>query len=219
MAKIDKKTNHLLTITVISGVMFWLINVFIYFLLKYPEDFNFYIIVKDDVEWKLVSLIYVFYILISIIYSLMFFINQLFINKFYTSLISLNIIGIIFVLTIGINRFVINKKDFERVLIKFRKDAVTDIKNDNVKYFSQGLLLPSRTESEKLIKNDIKKILKNYGLNHRSLGCTVMPQVTKAKNEYIRITDIYLNKRNGNGWRIKMKKQIDSIYTRKHPKL
>ena len=127
---------------------------------------------------------------------------------------NLNLIGIIFVSSIGINRFIINKKDFEEVIIKFRNDAVIDIKNDNVKYFSQGLFLPPRTESEKLIKNDIKKVFKNYGLNYRSLGCTVMPHVTKAKDEYIRITDIYLNKRNGNGWRIKMKKQIDSIYKR-----
>ena len=38
-----------------------------------------------------------------------------------------------------------------------------------------------------------------------------MPELTKATEEYEKITETYLTKRNGKGWRIKMENEIRKV--------
>lgn len=203
--------KKLLVSTILTTILIWTITVFSYYLINYPDDLEILKILKDDVEWKPFLIMYFSIILISILFSLVLFKKQVFIKKFYISIIGFNIIGTIIISTIGINGFIENKIFFDELLTEFRQNAENDIKNDNVKYFSQGLLLPPKSEKDVKIAEDVEKILKKYGLNHKHLGCTIYPQLTKAQEEYRKITDVYLEKRNGKNWRNRMRKQIDSI--------
>ena len=103
-----------------------------------------------------------------------------------------------------------NSNEFD-LIAEFRKDAEKDIKDDNVKIFGQGLPLPPKTEKDEERQNQIEKVWKKYGLHKKNLGCIISDEFTKAQEEYVKITDVYLEKRNGKGWRLEMKHQIDSI--------
>jgi uncharacterized alpha/beta hydrolase family protein len=104
-----------------------------------------------------------------------------------------------------------NEKFADEILTQFRKDAENDIKNDDVKTFGFGLPLPPKNKNQEIVKVKTDSILKIYGISGKNLGCTIMPELTKATEEYERITEVYLTKRNGKGWRIKMKNEIQKI--------
>ncbi len=203
--------KKLLIITIFSTILLWIINIFVYYLFDYPNELDILKIIRNNVEWKPLLLIYLALIFISIVASLLFYKHITFVNKFYKIMISFNIIGMIIMSIYGINRFVENKNSFDEILTDFRKDAEKDIKEDNVKIFGQGLPLPPKTEKDAERQKQIEKVRKVYGLSGKNLGCIISYQLTKAQEEYVKITDEYLEKRNGKGWRLKMKNQIDSI--------
>jgi len=126
-------------------------------------------------------------------------------------MIIFNIIGMIFMSTNGINRFIQNKNSYDEILTEFRKDAENDIRNDDVKTFSFGLPLPPKNEVQAIEKTKTDSILKIYGLKIKNLGCTIMPELTKASEEYEKITEVYLTNRNGKGWRLKMENEIQKV--------
>ena len=107
--------------------------------------------------------------------------------------------------------FVESSKIYNETLLTFRKDAINDMKNDNVKSFSQGLELPHKNEEMQIKFRKADSIQNIYGLHRKNLGCTIMPSLTKSQEEYYRITKPYLDKRNGKGWEEKMKKEIENI--------
>jgi len=104
-----------------------------------------------------------------------------------------------------------NEKFADDILTQFRKDAENDINNDDVKTFGFGLQLPPKNKNQEVIKVKTDSILKIYGISVKNLGCTIMPELTKATEEYAKITEVYLTKRNGKGWRIKMENEIQKI--------
>jgi hypothetical protein len=203
--------KKLLTIAIFSTILLWVINIFVYYLFDYPNELDILKIIRDNVEWKPLLLIYLALIIISIVTSLLFYKSMTFINKFYKIMISFNIIGMIIMSVIGINRFMENKKSYDEILAKFRKEAENDIKNDDVKIFGFGLPFPPKNKAEEIEKIKTDSILNIYGLEVKNLGCTIMPQLTKASEEYEKITEVYLTKRNGNGWREKMQNDIQKV--------
>ena len=68
-----------------------------------------------------------------------------------------------------------------------------------------------KNKNQEVIKVKTDSILKIYGISVKNLGCTIMPELTKATEEYAKITEVYLTKRNGKGWRIKMENEIQKI--------
>lgn len=50
----------------------------------------------------------------------------------------------------------------------------------------------------------------------KNLGCTIMPELTKATKEYEKITEVYLTKRNGKGWKAIMENEIQQINKNYH---
>ena len=104
-----------------------------------------------------------------------------------------------------------NTEEETELILEFKKDAENDIKNDDVKTFGFGLLLPPKNEVEEIEKLKTDSILKVYGLTVKNLGCTIMPELTKVTEEYEKITETYLTKRNGKGWRIKMENEIRKV--------
>jgi L-cystine uptake protein TcyP (sodium:dicarboxylate symporter family) len=203
--------KKLLIITFLSTVLLWITNIFVYYLLDYPNELEILKIIKENVEWKPLLLIYLALIFISIISSFLFFKNRTFLNKFCRIMITFNIIGMIIMSVIGINRFIENKKYFDEILTEFREKAKNDIKNDDVKTFGFGLPLPPKNKVQAIEKTKTDSILKIYGLKVKNLGCTISIELTKASEEYERITEVYLTKRNGKGWRLKMENEIQKV--------
>ena len=60
----------------------------------------------------------------------------------------------------------------------------------------------------KFLKRD--SIRKNYGLISVSY-CMISESLDISKKEYRKITEPYLEKRNGKNWRERMKREIESI--------
>jgi metal-dependent hydrolase (beta-lactamase superfamily II) len=110
----------------------------------------------------------------------------------------------------GIYRFYSNKQELDNSIIFYQNEARTDIKNDKVKELVGGLLLPPRNKSEyvKFQKKDF--IRKKYGIVI-SGNCIVSESMEILKKEYKKISEPYLEKRNGKNWREKMEKEIDAI--------
>ena len=107
-----------------------------------------------------------------------------------------------------IHSFYIIYETQNQLVNEFRKEAEIDIKNDNVKILTQGLPLPPENEAQ---YDSIQKIKQKYGLSVKNIGCIIAPEITAAENEYKKITEKYLEKRNGKNWRIKMQSEIDAI--------
>jgi hypothetical protein len=203
--------KKLLLITILSTILLWAINIFVYYLFNYPTEFGLLKIIRENVEWKSLLSVYFSLIFLSIITSFLFLKNRPFLNKFYIMMISFNIIGMIFMSANGINRFIQNKKSYDEILSEFRKDAENDIRNDDVKTFGFGLPLPPKNKVQAIEKTKTDSILKIYGLKVKNIGCTIMPELTKASEEYEKITEVYLTKRNGKGWRLKMEAEIQKV--------
>jgi hypothetical protein len=104
-----------------------------------------------------------------------------------------------------------NEKLEDEILTQFRKDAENDIKNDDIKNFGFGFPLPPKTKNQEIVKIKTDSILKIYGISSKNLGCMIMPELTKGILEYEKITEVYLTKRNGKDWRIKMETEIHKI--------
>jgi len=104
------------------------------------------------------------------------------------------------------------KSEENSLLIEYRNMALLDIKTDSVKTFGFGLPLPPRDSLELLKENKKTAIYKKYGLYSKNLGCIVGDkELDEATNEYRKITDIYLEKRNGKAWRERLKEEVNNI--------
>lgn len=203
-------------LTVLSSILICALNIFSFYLLNYPDDTEILKVITEFVDWKLSLIIFFIFILSSIIISFLLFKKQQLKRKFCISMISLNLIGIIFICVKGMQSFNENKNELNQILNEYRENAENDIKNDNVKYFSQGLMLPPKLEKDAKISENIEKLKQIYGLNHKNLGCIISPKLTLAQEEYEKRTAVYLEKRNGKNWEIKMRKQIDTLLSDKN---
>lgn len=96
-------------------------------------------------------------------------------------------------------------------MAEFRQLAKDDIEKDDVKYLGFGLPLPPKTEFEAKQFKEIDSIRKLYGIRIKNMGCMISDENTAVANEYEKITEVYLNKRNGAGWKDKMKSEIEKI--------
>ena len=102
------------------------------------------------------------------------------------------------------------------LMIDFQNQALHDIEVDSIKHFTYGLPFISPVQSERnkqeIQKNKIDSIYKDYGLYLQNLGCVIGDKkMDKSTKEYYKITDPFLDKRNGKGWEEKMKKEIENI--------
>ncbi|WP_166921352.1 FEKKY domain-containing protein [Flavobacterium poyangense] len=108
------------------------------------------------------------------------------------------------------------KSEENSLFSEYRNQAFRDVEADSVKTFTYGLpfIYPDSVKAKKqlLNKKKIDSIYKRYGLYKKNLGCTIGDrELDKATKEYHRITDSYLDKRNGAGWKEKLSKEIDFV--------
>ncbi|PKB18225.1 hypothetical protein [Flavobacterium sp. 5] len=194
----------------ISTLILWIANIFVYYLFCYPESYSLFDIITQHVEWEPLLSIYLILIATTAFFSFLLYRKVNFSRKFITSIIYINIFATILNLSNGFYRFYNNKKELDELVLRYQNDAKTDIKKDSVKSFSHGLMLPPKNENDfnKYIKSD--SIHKKYGL-YKSSTCNISKDLDIAEKEYQKITNPYLEKRNGKFWREKMQKEIDAI--------
>ena len=99
---------------------------------------------------------------------------------------------------------------------EYKGYASHDIEVDSVKIFTYGLPFISPIETERKIqearKYKLDSVYKDYGLYKQNQGCVIGDKkMDKAIKEYHRITDVYLESRNGKDWKEKMEKELNSI--------
>ena len=160
--------------------------------------------------------------LISLLSSFAFWLVLIIANLFYSDYYNLDFIRdnnwtevcsiVTIILMINwIHSFYIIYESQNQLVNEFRKEAESDIKNDNVKIHTQGLPLPPKNEILQIQDDSIQKIRKKYGLTRKNIGCIISPEITVAEEEYFKITELYLEERNGSNWRTKMQNEIDAI--------
>ncbi|MDQ0595293.1 hypothetical protein QFZ37_003662 [Chryseobacterium ginsenosidimutans] len=130
-------------------------------------------------------------------------------NKFllvYTILCSLLLCFFAYIL---INNYIVEKKAITKSENEYLKQAKEDIKNDNVTFrFSVGLEMPIY-DQKTYIKID--NVRKNYGIKYQNPGCTVDEIDIEGQKKYTETIKPYLEKRNGKGWKNRMKNEIEKL--------
>ncbi|WP_163396263.1 hypothetical protein [Flavobacterium limi] len=96
---------------------------------------------------------------------------------------------------------------------KYKNQALHDVEVDSVKKFTYGLPFISPIESQRKIQ-EIREhkrdsVYKKYGLFLRNEGCVIGDKkLDEAIGAYHKITDSYLENRNGKGWKEKMEQEL-----------
>ena len=103
------------------------------------------------------------------------------------------------------------EQTFEERMTEYRQLAKDDIKNDDVKHLGFGLPLPPKTEFDAKQFKKIDGIRKSYGIRIKIMSGMITDENTAIVNEYHKITEVYLNKRNGEGWADRMKSEIEKF--------
>ena len=194
----------------ISTLILWIVNILVYYLFNYPERFTLTDILTQHVEWKELLFIYSALFLAAIFFSLIFYKKISFSRKLIRSMILINILCIILMSSNGLYRFYISKEELESSIRFYKNEARNDIKKGKIKQFSIGLLLPPRDKIEYIKFQKKDSIRKKYGLVISS-NCIISESLEISKEEYKKITEPYLEKRNGKNWRERMKQEIDAI--------
>lgn len=202
--------KKLVIIAILSTILLWVVNILVYYLFNYPNDFSLNDILINQVEWKSLLLVYGLLILIAAVLSLLFYKKINFNKKFIRLIVFINILAIILNLSNGFYRFYENKKELNELVLMYQQDAKNDIKNDKIKSFGHGLVLPPQDEKNYKKFIIIESIEKKYGL-YATSTCIISKDLDIAEEEYQKITNPYLEKRNGKFWKERMKKEIDSV--------
>lgn len=191
---------------------FLLTGVFIlgYYFLQYPDDFNFSEYIKYA-EWKFFCLVFFGLVIGAIALSFLPVKNYNQKRKVAIFLAALQGVSLALFLFKMDNTYTKNKKEFDDLVMQYRKKANADIKSGFIEIeYAGGLELPK--EREQIMSAEIDSIRRTYGLSYRNSGCIVSSALVKAQDEYVRLTKSFLDKRNGLGWEERMEQQIEKIY-------
>jgi hypothetical protein len=195
--------RKLYLIALLSSIAFWLMLIIANLIFSNYYDLDF---IKDN-NWTEVGEIFLAIIILASLGSFFLYRKARLLKKF---LISFSVLCSVVTIVLMINwmhSFYIIYETQKQLISEFRKEAEIDIRNDNVKILTQGIPLISNKSQY----DSIEKIEQKYGLSVKNIGCIIAPEITAAEAEYIKITEVYLEKRNGKNWRIKMQSEIDAI--------
>lgn len=120
-----------------------------------------------------------------------------------------NSIILIFIVYHSVTAFTTTQKEISRAEHEYIQQAEKDIKNDLIIFKYSGGFSISQYDQQTTRKID--SIYKKYGIMYKDTGCVIDLIDTEAQKEYEDTVKPYLEKRNGTGWEIKMKKEISNI--------
>ena len=206
--------KKLISITILSIILFFINIILVFYMINYPEKPNLINAIQCSFDLKVLSIFYFTILLISIVGSIFLYKKINFTRKFLILILFFNSAAILANTINGIYIFSINKEELNNLILMYRNNALNDIKKDDVKTFNHGLELPPKDKEAFNVYKKKDSILKKYGLSSRS-NCTISENLNIVEKEYEKITDPYLDKRNGKFWREKMEREIDNIKNHK----
>lgn len=176
-----------------------------YYLYQYPEDFNFFE-VSRNAEWGGFGLVFLIIIIVSILLASIPIRRAVFKEKALIPIATIQLMLISFLLFKSLQNYWENKTIFKHLLSKYKNKAEKDLEAGLIEIeYVGGLQLPSKKEGM------VDSITKSYGVIYRNSGCVIHSALTKAQDEYVRLTKPFLDWRNGVGWEVKMKNQIAEL--------
>lgn len=194
-----------------SILAFLLIGVFIlgYYFLMYPDDFTINRYIRDA-EWTAFGLTFLGIFVGAIALSFLPIKNYNQKSKMAIFLVVLQGIFLVFLLFNVVVTYKQNKNYFNNLLSEYQQKADADIKSGFIEIeYAGGFELADEREPKMRIKID--SVRRTFGLSYKNSGCIVSAAITKAQEEYERLTKPYLDKRNGLGWKERMDQQIQTI--------
>lgn len=185
-----------------------------YYFINYPMKFDLWFMIKEC-GLQYLAAVFVVTALASYLISSLDFKKLNFKSKFLSVFPLLNFLAMAFFIYIAAEEFIKNKKALSIQENHYIREAEKDIKNDLIVSRYSGFALPPSDEKKaRLIHN----IYRKYGIVLKNTGCIIEKTDNKAQEKYTELTDAYLEKRNGKGWKDKMKKEIDEVEEINNPK-
>lgn len=199
--------RNLIIINLIVILLVTTVYILGHYFINYPMPFDLWYILK---ECQLQYLLAVFIIIgiVSYLISSLDFKKLSFKGKFLRVFPALNSLILIFLTYTASAAFVKNKKDLSSLEKHYIQEVESDIKKDQIVMRYSGFFIPTYDDKT---ANQVNSIYKKYGVVSKNTGCIIDAMDTKAQEKYNELADIYLEKRNGKGWKIKMKKEIDDL--------
>lgn len=180
---------------------------------SYYINYNVYVSVMDllaGFEWLTFLGILAAGALVSALFACIKFKNIPYKRRFLGADIFFNLAFLLFISYQGTLAILSAKNEYEVLLSEYKIKAESDIKNGLIVYETAGLQIASGP-AEQMKEDKIDSLMRTYGLESRSIGCMVTAPLLKAQSEYEKLTRPFLDRRNGPGWKHRMKLQIENI--------
>jgi hypothetical protein len=179
-----------------------------YYFLNYPMQFDLWYIVKEC-QLQYLPVVFTIIALISYLISSIGFKNLSFKSKFLRVFPLLNSLALLFFVYTAANEFIKNKRQLTKQENYYIHEAEKDIRKDQIiSRYAGGFSIPAYDKQTSI---RIDSITEKYGLISQNTGCTFDPIDIKAQEKYNELTDHYLEKRNGKGWKERMKREIGDL--------
>ncbi|WP_223607081.1 hypothetical protein [Chryseobacterium sp. OSA05B] len=190
------------------------VYIFGYYFLNYPAELDVWEMLKEC-QLQYLPAVFVVTALASYLVSSLDFKKLNFKSKFLSVFPFLNTLALAFFIYIAAESFIKNKKELTKQENYYIREAQKDIKKDQIVMRYAGGFFLQIDDQTKIRKTD--SIRKKYGIISQNTGCTIDPIDRKAQEKYSELTAPYLEKRNGKGWKERMKKDMDGLKNIKNP--
>ncbi|WP_143061689.1 hypothetical protein [Dyadobacter sp. SG02] len=180
---------------------------------NYYINYQVYVSVMDSLagfEWLTFLGILTAGALVSALFACIKFKNISYKRRFLGASFLFNLAFFLFISYHGTLAVLSAKRQSDALLSEYKTKAESDMKNGLIVYETAGLPISSG-RAEQIKGHKIDSLMKTYGLESRNTGCMVTAPLLKAQSEYERLTEPFLDLRNGPGWKHRMKLQIENI--------
>jgi hypothetical protein len=179
-----------------------------YYLINYPMRSSFWSMIKES-QVEYLGTLLAGTALITYLISSISIKNMSFKSKYIRIFPILNAMILMVIVYRSVSTFMATQKEISQAEHKYIKQAEKDIKNDLIIFkYSGGF---SILQYDQQTTRKIDSIYKKYGIVYKDTGCVIDLVAKEAQKKYEETVKPYLEKRNGTGWEIKMKKEISNI--------
>lgn len=175
------------------------------YLINYPMKF-YWSNILENTGWTTLFIILGLIALVSWLISNLTIRNINPVNKFLLVFSIICGLFLCFINLYSLNIFFKTKKEIAIVKERYSQQVKKDIKNDRIVFqYAGGLAIP---EYDERTYQKIDSIRKNYGFEIKNTGCQVDFIEIEGQQKYEEIANVYLDKRNGKGWKKRMDNEI-----------
>ncbi|TLV00392.1 hypothetical protein FEN17_12940 [Dyadobacter luticola] len=177
-----------------------------------PSYFNFADSIRNF-DWLIFAGILVAGIILSGLLALIPLKNMRYFLRLLSVDIFVNTAVLLFIMYHGISSIVKYQREYEALSLKYKSRAESDIKNGVIIYETAGFQI-GLDPAQQAKEDKIDSLRRTYGITYNNTGCMITSVELRAQSDYEQLTEPYLDRRNGAGWRDRMNLEIEKI--RKH---